>query len=110
MSTLAPCTEQWQHFASDVREQFWGDLAQPTRRSWQDFLGRLSIEARDRSLGVREYERSPERTDAPQMASMNGTSSRAWGATGAGGPNATAGLLTGAGAVGAPRGRGPAVD
>jgi putative transposase len=64
MTTLAPWTEQWQHFTSEVREQFWGDLAQHTRQSWQDFLGRLSIEARDRYLGVREYERSPARTDA----------------------------------------------
>jgi putative transposase len=64
MTTLAPWTEQWQHFTSEVREQFWGDLAQHTRESWQDLLGRLSIEARDRYLGVREYERSPDRTDA----------------------------------------------
>ena len=64
MTTLAPWTEQWQHFPSDIREQVWGDLAQHTRQSWQDFLGRLSVEARDRYLGVREYERSAERTDA----------------------------------------------
>jgi putative transposase len=64
MTTLAPWTEQWQHFTADIREQFWGDLAQHTRQSWQDWLGRLSIEARDRYLGVREYARSPERTDA----------------------------------------------
>lgn len=64
MTTLAPWTEQWQHFTSEIREQFWGDLARHTRQSWQDFLGRVSLEARDRYLGVREYERSPERTDA----------------------------------------------
>jgi hypothetical protein len=64
VTTLAPWTEQWQHFTSEVREQFWGDLVQHTRQSWQDVLGRLSIEARDRYLGVREYERSPDRTDA----------------------------------------------
>ena len=64
MQTLAPWTEQWQHFTSEVREQFWGDLAQHTRQSWEDLLGRLSIEARDRYLGVREYERSPDRIDA----------------------------------------------
>lgn len=64
MTTLAPGTEQWHHFTSEVREQFWGDLAPHTRQSWQDLLGRLSIEARDRYLGVREYERSPDRTDA----------------------------------------------
>jgi len=64
MTTLAPWTEQWQHFQTEIREQFWGDLTQHTRESWQALLGRLSIEARDRYLGVREYERSPERADA----------------------------------------------
>jgi len=34
------------------------------RQSWQDVLGRLSLEARDRYLGVREYARSPVRADA----------------------------------------------
>jgi len=52
MTTLAQWTEQWQHFTSDVREQFWGDLAQHTRQNWQDLLGRLSVEAPDRYLGV----------------------------------------------------------
>ena len=51
-------------FHRKVREQFWGDLAQHTRQSWQDLLGRLSIETRDRYLGVREYERRPDRADA----------------------------------------------
>lgn len=37
---------------------------QHTRQSWQDLLGWLSVEARDWYLGVREYERSPGRTDA----------------------------------------------
>lgn len=64
MQTLAPWTEQWQHFQSEMRDQFWGDLARHTRQGWQDLLGRLSIEARDRHLGVRDYERSPGRTDA----------------------------------------------
>ena len=64
MTTLAPWTEQWQHFQRDMREQFWGDWAQQTRQRWQDFLGRLSIEARDRARGVREYARRPARTDA----------------------------------------------
>ena len=31
MRTLAPWTEQWQQFLADVREHFWGDLAQRTR-------------------------------------------------------------------------------
>ena len=64
MTTLAPWTEQWQHFQRDICEDFWGDLAQHTRQSWQAFLERLSLEARDRHRGVRDYERSSERTDA----------------------------------------------
>lgn len=64
MTTLAPWTEQWQHFVTDVREEFWGDLTQQTRQTWADFLERLSVEARDQYLGVREYERSPGRADA----------------------------------------------
>lgn len=49
---------------SEVREQFWGDLAQHTRQSWQDFLSRRSSEARgDQELGVQEYERSPDRIE-----------------------------------------------
>lgn len=64
MATLAPWTEQFQHFRAELREQFWGDLTPHTRQTWSDFLGRLSLEARDHYLGVREYERSPARTDA----------------------------------------------
>ncbi|WP_447977236.1 IS256 family transposase [Candidatus Nitrospira bockiana] len=63
MSTLAPWTEQFQHFMSDVREQFWGDLHRHTREVWQRSLERLSVEARDRYLGVREYERDASRPD-----------------------------------------------
>ena len=64
MTTLARWTELWQHFTAGLREQFWSDPTRRTRQSWQDFLRRMSVEARDRALGVHEYERSPERTDA----------------------------------------------
>jgi hypothetical protein len=77
MTTLAPWTEPWQHFQREVREDFWGDLAQHTRQSWQDFLGRLSLEARDRHLGVRDYERSSARTDV-RNGFMSATSSLVW--------------------------------
>jgi putative transposase len=63
MTTLAPWTEQFQHFRAELQEQFWGDLTRHTRQTWADFLGRMSVEARDRYLGVREYERSPARAD-----------------------------------------------
>lgn len=63
MRTLAPWTEQCQHFRAELREQCWGDLTQHTRQIWADCLGRLSVEAREQYLGVREYERSPARAD-----------------------------------------------
>jgi putative transposase len=64
MRTLAPWTEQFQHFTNEVRDQFWGDLYRQTRESWQQSLERLSVEARDRYLGVRDYERVPGRADS----------------------------------------------
>ena len=64
MRTLAPWTEQFQHFTTEVREQFWGDVYRHTREVWQASLERLSIEARDRYLGVQDYERVPGRADS----------------------------------------------
>jgi hypothetical protein len=52
MRTLAPWTEQFQHCTQDIREQFWGDLYRHTREVWQRALERLSVEARDRCVGV----------------------------------------------------------
>ncbi len=45
-------------------EAILGRSHQHTQQNWEDFLGRLSVEALNRYLGVREYERSPKRTDA----------------------------------------------
>jgi putative transposase len=63
MRTVAPWTEQLQHFVEEVREQFWGNLYQHTRGVWEQFLERLSVEARDQYLGVQAYERSAARPD-----------------------------------------------
>ncbi len=64
MRTRTPWTEQFQHFMTDLREQFWGDVYRHVGESFQRALERLSVEARDRYLGVREYERGPARTDS----------------------------------------------
>jgi hypothetical protein len=40
MLKLAPATEQFQHFVSNLRESFWGDLnsrTRPTLRIWVTF-------------------------------------------------------------------------
>ena len=41
MRTLAPWTEQFQHFTNEVRDQFWGDLYRHTRELWQRSVERL---------------------------------------------------------------------
>jgi hypothetical protein len=47
MTTLGPSTmdRAVATLTSDLRVQFRSDLTQRTRQSWQDFLGRLSLEA-----------------------------------------------------------------
>jgi len=64
MRTLAPWTEQFQHFTNEIRDQFWGDVYRHTKEVWQQSFERLSVEARDRYLGVRDYERVPGRADS----------------------------------------------
>jgi len=64
MRTLAPWTEQFQHCTQEIREQFWGDRSRHPREVWQRALERLSVEARDRCVGVGEDERLPGRADS----------------------------------------------
>lgn len=77
MTTLAPRAEQWQHVASDI-ESSCGRSGLADAGEWARVLGRLSIGARDRYLGIQEYERSPVRTDTP-TASTSDRSGRGWG-------------------------------
>jgi len=63
MATVAPWTEQWQHFVSEAAEQFWGDLYQRTRGAWQRFLEAISRREQERYLGLAAYERAAARPD-----------------------------------------------
>jgi putative transposase len=60
MMKLAPATEQFQHFVSNLRESFWGDLNGKTREAWQKFLEADSERQRDRFAVVDAYERNDE--------------------------------------------------
>jgi putative transposase len=60
MMKLAPATEQFQHFVSNLRESFWGDLNGQTREAWQKFLEADSERQRDRFAVVDAYERNDE--------------------------------------------------
>jgi transposase-like protein len=58
---LAPATEQFQHFLSDLRESFWGDLNGRTRETWKKFFEADSERQRDRFAVVDAYERNDKR-------------------------------------------------
>lgn len=60
MLKLAPATEQFQHFVSNLRESFWGDLNGRTREAWKKFLEADSERQRDRFAVVDAYERNAE--------------------------------------------------
>lgn len=61
MLKLAPATEQFQHFVSNLRESFWGDLNGQTREAWKKFFEADSERQRDRFAVVDAYERDDER-------------------------------------------------
>jgi hypothetical protein len=60
MLKLAPATEEFQHFVSNLRESFWGDLNDRTREAWQKFFEADSERQRDRFAVVDAYERNAE--------------------------------------------------
>jgi putative transposase len=61
MAKGTPTTEQFQHFVSDIRESFWGDVYGSTRLAWQKFWEADSARQRDRFAVVDAYERNEER-------------------------------------------------
>ena len=68
MQKLAPATEQFQHFVSNLRKSFWGDLNSRTREAWKKFFEADSERQRDRFAVVDAYERN----DAQRRAYRNG--------------------------------------
>jgi len=52
MARVIPITEQFQHFVSELKESFWGDVYSQTKLAWKRFLERVSAEARDRYVCV----------------------------------------------------------
>ena len=68
MLKLAPATEQFQHFVSNLQESFWGDLNGRTREAWQKFFEADSERQRDRFAVVDAYERD----DKQRRAYRNG--------------------------------------
>lgn len=60
MAKVAPVTEQFQHFVSEVQDSFWGDVYGKTRLSWKRFLEADSLRQRERFVGWGRYARPEE--------------------------------------------------
>ena len=64
MAKIIPITEHFQHFLTEMKESFWGDVYGQTKRAWQGFLELESQRQRDRFSGWGRYERrSGQRRD-----------------------------------------------
>jgi len=57
MAKIIPIDEHFQHFLSELKESFWGDLYGQTRQAWQKFFELESERQRDRFSGWAPYER-----------------------------------------------------
>ena len=59
MAKIISIDEHFQHFLSDLKESFWGDLEQRTQLAWKQFLDAESERMRHRYMGYESYERGP---------------------------------------------------
>jgi transposase-like protein len=72
MTKLPRNSEQFQHFLSDLRDQFWGDLQQHTRSALKKFLDGWSERERDQFVGLRRYERYEATEDGRHQGKEHG--------------------------------------
>jgi transposase-like protein len=66
--TCPECRRQFQHFLTELKESFWGDLYGQTKQAWKRLLELESERLRDRFTGWDHYQRGPRKT----MAYRNG--------------------------------------
>ncbi len=63
MAKITPITEHFQHFLSELKESFWGDLYDHTKQAWKQLLEAESERLRDLYSGWAAYQRraTPDR-------------------------------------------------
>jgi putative transposase len=61
MAKIVSISEQFQHFLSDLKESFWGDLEGRTKLAWKQFFEAESERMRGRYAVLDSYERGPRR-------------------------------------------------
>jgi len=59
MAKIISIDERFQHFLSDLKDSFWGDLEAKTRLAWKQFLEAESERMRHLYMGYESYERGP---------------------------------------------------
>jgi putative transposase len=59
MAKIVSITEHFQHFLTDLKESFWGDLEAKTKLAWKQFLEAESVRMRNLFMGYESYERGP---------------------------------------------------
>ena len=64
MAKVTPITEQFQHFLTELKESFWGDLYGQTKQAWKHLLEIESERLRDRFAGWDRYRRGPRKATA----------------------------------------------
>ncbi len=62
MAKIISIDEQFQHFLTDLKDSFWGDLEAKTRLVWKQFLEAESKWMRHLYMGYESYERGPRPT------------------------------------------------
>src|SRR5258708_10380258 len=63
MAKVTPITEHFQHFVSELKESFWGDLQGQTRKAAQRLCELLSERQRDLYMVSARYSRTEKRKD-----------------------------------------------
>lgn len=61
MRTVAPMTEQFQHFVRDLKETFWGDVYGKAKGVLAGFLQEESARLRDQYVGCEPHKQKPTR-------------------------------------------------
>ena len=61
MRTVAPMTEQFQHFVQDLKESFWGDLYGQARGTVEALLNRESVRLREEAVDCEPRKQWPTR-------------------------------------------------
>lgn len=61
MRTVAPMTEQFQHFVRDLKETFWGDVYGKARGALEEFLAQESARQRDQSVRSEPWKQAATR-------------------------------------------------